>query len=1096
MDVIIAQYEKDWEEWPTEIGAPFYDLNNNGIYEPDLDETPGIANADQVIWFPITDADENTVSTGFYGTASIGIEMQYTLWAYNQPGGGLGQLIFKQIRIINKGDGDLTEAYMSLFSDPDLGDYVNDLIGMDVDKSLMYVYNGEPTDPQYAEFGLPPPAAGYDFFAGPIVESPGDVAIFDLKERAGYRNLPATSFGYYGDADNSDPGPQGDVEAAREYYNLMRGFRPFDDLANPTPWLDADGAPTKFPYMGDPVTGTGHLDSSPGDRRMLMNSGPFTLAEGDTQDVVVAVVGGIGDSYLSSITAMRNNDVVAQALFDDLFRSIPASPPQPVVKVITMDDHIMLDWGQDVAGADALEQSAGAGYEFQGYNVWQLPHATAGIDQAIRIATYDKIDGVKTIYGPKFLPAYGETVDGIPLQYGNDTGLQRHHNVTQDALTGGVFLIGSTYYFAVTAYNYNEAPTLIADPSLESGILASIVTLSAPPLDTEYGAIPGEAIVTAHSEGPSDGYITASVVDPTALTGDNYELFFADEEYYMDVDGIWKSTDAAGKESLEKILDCSGSLVTVAALTSAIAGTFDLTFSFTMDCGSNWVDGIVLKFPAGVSINSWEAVGTNAAGGQNCVNMEGTLDAATNSITWGNDLRGGWGCITGDLTWTVNIDAADLPLGVEYTVNDDVYDGTLVDATGTATATELGFAYKTIEGGWYVRNLNTGKIVTPHTTQSGTAVADNIVSGVFIPAHTAGINTAPVAEGIQVLLYGPDLGPKGVYETDADDVVLDSRVGLYPSASLGTTGYILSHRAHTGSAGRDHDRFDFWNMDDVIINFGEESVAWDYINEDVASEAAPFSIYRVKFPSGDVVRLFAGYWESDGIPGWSSDGVRWIETYYNKPAYEPIYAWQGYDAAGNEISYDPANNAQYIVDNSLLTSANATWGGGTGEFHYPFVTATLMTLYLDGSTPPWGNKIWIVTGKANTALDKFTFTAPANQVSQDLAKEAVKLINVFPNPYYATNSLESNRFDNFVTFTHLPQNATIRIFSLDGKIVRELDKNTDSQYFKWDLRNYTDIPVASGIYIVHIDMDIEGQGLGEKILKVFIVQPNQVIKYY
>lgn len=1083
IDKILEQYQADWDEWPTELGAPFYDLNGNGVYEPDQGETPGIANADQVIWYVITDADKGTTN-GFYGTDPIGIEIQMTLWAYNQPGASLGQLLFKQIRIINKGDGDLTDAYITLFSDPDVGDYTNDLIGVDVDLSMMYVYNGVTTDDQYAEFGLAPPAAGYDFLAGPVVKAEGETAIKDLKRIEGWRNLPASSFGYYGDAENSDPQPQGEVESARKYYNLMRGFRPFDDLDNPVPWLDENGNPSKFIYSGDPVTGTGHLDSSPGDRRMLINSGPFTLEEGATQDIVVGVVGGLGDNNLSSITALRNNDVIVQQLFDDLFQSVPASPPGPVVKAVAMDDHVILDWGSDQTTVNATENSNIAGYEFQGYNVYQLPSSNASKDQATRIATFDKADGVGTIYGKKFLAEYGENVL-IPVQFGLDKGVARQIKIDRDHLTGEPFNRGSEYYFAVTAYNYNPAPALIEDQALETSILALRVVPTDAPLDTEYGAEAGDAIETTHPEGPSDGSLTVTVIDPTKLTGHDYDVFFTDEEYYLDVDGIWKNTNAAGKEALEKILDCSGSMITVSALASETVGTYDLTFNFDMQCGSNWVDGIKLMFPAGVVVNSWAPL-AGANYGQDPAGLVGTFDAATNTLMYGDDSRSTFGAIEGSQSWVVNIQPAAFPIDVGYTVYDDVYDGTQVDATGTASATELGYAYKTISG-WYVRDINTGQIVTPHSTQQGTVAADNIVGGVFVPAHTAGLTEAPTFDGLQALVNGPEIGVKSVSETDQDDNVLDANVGVYPP-SLGTTGYILSHRAHTGSTGRDHDRFDFWNMDDLIINFNETSLAWDYINEDVNGEV-PFSIYRVKFPSGEHVRLFAGYWESDDIDGWSNSDA-WQD--YGRNSYEPIYAWQGYDAAGNEIQYDPANDAQYLADNALLTSANVTWGASTGEFNYPFVTATLLVTYLDGSTPPWGNKIWIRTNKANTAADKFAFTAPSNTVSQDLAKEAVKMVNVYPNPYYAGNSQETNRFDNFVTFTHLPQTATIKIFTLDGKIVRELEKDTESQFFKWDLRNHTDLPVASGLYIAHIDMG----DLGEKVLKLAIVQPNQVIQYY
>ena len=574
IQTILDQYKKDWEEWPTEIGAPYYDLNDNGVYEPELGETPGIANADQVVWFVITDANPST-TRDLYGTDPIGIEIQTTLWAYNQPGAGLGQIVFKQLRLINKGDGDLLDAYISLWSDPDCGNYSDDLVGVDVDKSLMYVYNGAVDDDQYAPFGLAPPAAGYDFFSGPIVESPGDVAIFDLKERAGYKNLPASSFGYFSAGGvYSDPGPYGNVEGAREYYNLMRGFAPIDDLENPTPWLDDNNNPTVFPYNGDPVAGTGHLDSSPADRRMLINSGPFTLAEGDTQDIVVAVVGGLGDNNLSSITAMKSTDLIAQKLFDDLFQSVPSAPAAPNVATQVTEGEVVLEWGSNKDAVFATENDPIAGYDFQGYNIYQLPNATASKAQAVRLATYDVIDDVTTIYGKVFVPEYGETVN-IPVQFGLDNGIVRSFIVDHDYLTGGPLYTGSEYYFAVTGYNYNPAPALIEDLSLESSLTPILVKLAPAPVGMEYGAVSGDDVTVNHSAGGSDGGVIITVVDPQVLTGNDYEVYFDTDHYYLDVDGIWKPTAEPGV--VAKLLDVSPTVVTGSAVTGP-GGTLDLNF--------------------------------------------------------------------------------------------------------------------------------------------------------------------------------------------------------------------------------------------------------------------------------------------------------------------------------------------------------------------------------------------------------------------------------------------------------------------------------------------------------------------------------------
>ena len=95
---------------------------------------------------------------------------------------------------------------------------------------------------------------------------------------------------------------------------------------------------------------------------------------------------------------------------------------------------------------------------------------------------------------------------------------------------------------------------------------------------------------------------------------------------------------------------------------------------------------------------------------------------------------------------------------------------------------------------------------------------------------------------------------------------------------------------------------------------------------------------------------FAGFYDKNGNGVWDDDGTTWIDPVYGHSCYEPIFAWQGYDANGNEINYDPANDAQYAADNSLYTSAYTTWGSSTGEFVYPYVFYMLISMYKSGAT--------------------------------------------------------------------------------------------------------------------------------------------------
>ena len=123
----------------------------------------------------------------------------------------------------------------------------------------------------------------------------------------------------------------------------------------------------------------------------------------------------------------------------------------------------------------------------------------------------------------------------------------------------------------------------------------------------------------------------------------------------------------------------------------------------------------------------------------------------------------------------------------------------------------------------------------------------------------------------------------------------------------------------------------------------------------------------------------------------------------------------------------------------------------------------------------------------------FRVTAPAAIDDPSLAAQDVERINVFPNPYYGGHSGETSRFDRFVTFNHLPQKATFRIFTLSGVQVRKLEKDSESQFFQWDLLNEANLPVASGMYIVYIDMPDLGK---EKVLKVMIVQGEEVLEFF
>jgi hypothetical protein len=206
------------------------------------------------------------------------------------------------------------------WADPDLGDASDDFVGCDTSRSLCYVYNGRATDAMY---GTSIPAVGFDIVQGPVVPgAPGDTAAFHLSKRPGYRNLPLSAIDFFigGSPAFIDPaqGPGGDIQ----WYRLMNATI----AATGNPFIDpVTGKPTKFCLSGDPTAhditgGHGWVDGmgglSPSDRRMCLVAGPFTLAAGDTQEMVVALTAGLGADYLSSISVLRSNDDKVQNAYN------------------------------------------------------------------------------------------------------------------------------------------------------------------------------------------------------------------------------------------------------------------------------------------------------------------------------------------------------------------------------------------------------------------------------------------------------------------------------------------------------------------------------------------------------------------------------------------------------------------------------------------------------------------------------------------------------------------------------------------------------------------------------------------------------------
>jgi hypothetical protein len=959
-----SQYELDWTEWPASIGAPYDDIDGNGSYDPNVD-VPGVPGANQTIWFVANDQAESKTSN-MYGTQPMGIEQQATMWGYSQTG-ALGNMFFRRYIIINKSDvlgnpRTFDSMYVSMGSDPDGGDSGDDYAGCDTVLSMSFAYNGQGQD---AIYGGTCPALGFDFFQGPIVPSPGDSAIYKGKVIYDYKNLPMTAAYYYINTDPTltDPVQGSYSEGAVRWYRFMKGRIGL----NNEPFVDPNtGKETPFTLPGDPVTGQGWVDGQQfayADRRIGMASGPFTMAPGDTQEVVVAEIlaGAVeGVDRLSAVSLLKFYDQIAQVAYDNFF-DLPTPPPPPSVTVSALDNQIVLDWGGDQTRVAATENSDSKGYKFQGYNVYQLPTASSSPSEGVRIATYDIVDGVGKIYDLTFDPTTGSVVL-LPVQFGNDVGIQRYISITEDAINQTPLVNGIRYYFAVTAYNYNGEFGIVPN-NLENPLrIFTIIPQNNNP-GVAYGGEFSDTLAVNKLRydtniPPSDGMLYPVVIDPNLLTGLDYTLTF---ETIGDTLDVWHVDRSDGVRVLSHQTDQNADIQSPIAdgLQFRVIGApldfkgFDITVN-----GYGTVEG-------GDYANSYEItkIGSDGIGVSADWYRDVALSPNGGALGIEDPMQAGGGyyfCVAGGANIT------DQEAAVGRWTRDGANWPRIIP--------------NNYEIRWTTDGQPAGKGLWP------TEFHDNVVGGTYdVP--------------LQLWFLGPNL------DDSSDDVrmipVILDNADTVGGPNPPTFGFVLDHQA----SGGDNDPYSDW------IYF--------YMPEDQTPGDAGYQAFVAASPT-------------TRDAAWSEHIARFILMNWNQ------------NQGGGEVDAWPDNGTVFRIRSNI----------------------------------------------PNTSNDYFTFTSPAPTFSNSLAQSQVGDINVFPNPYYGFSSEELNKYNRFVTFNHLPAQANMRIFNLAGVLVRSFEKNDNGQFAYWDLNNEYGLPVASGLYIVYIDMPELGT---TKVLKVAIIQEDQVL---
>lgn len=488
-DSLADNPNSDYLNWPYQDGAPWKIDTLSGDTVPDMV-------GDQMLWAVFNDADSAQHGNDAGKTLPLGIEVRQTTFGYNRTD-PLGNVIFVRLRVYNKGGNTLQNCYFSLWADPDLGGFTDDLVGCDTTLSIGFCYNGDNDDTQ---FGRNPPSVGYDFFQGPLIQTGNatDTARMWGQLYAGYVNLGMGSFNKY--INGTDP------DNFQETYNYMNGLN-----RNGTQYT-YNGVPTKYFVSGDPVTGTGDLDVVPADRRFMLSTGPVTFRPGDSTEILAAIIVGRATDRLSSIAFMKYNDKFAQDAYESFF-IVPEPPVSPEVTVAVNDNRVSLHW------TDTSEVYPGT-YNFEGYTLYQSDSSTGPWTY---INNYDIVNSIQNIYDEVPDPLTG-AVEMRLVKRGKNLGLIHDIVLKEDYVLGGPLRNMKTYWYKLEAYSYNPAATVAK--TLTSQSIFSAVPQS-PVAGTRYEYNFADTVDVTHI-GNSDGGIYPFVLNSKLFETETYEVRFYD----------------------------------------------------------------------------------------------------------------------------------------------------------------------------------------------------------------------------------------------------------------------------------------------------------------------------------------------------------------------------------------------------------------------------------------------------------------------------------------------------------------------------------------------------------------------------------------
>lgn len=937
--------------------------------------------------------------------------------------------------------------------------------------------------------------------------------------------------------------PYTDPSTASQYYNFMSGSWANGDPMYYGGTGAVGSILTDYLFPGDSDTlnwGTGGIDpgfdwdestdnNAPGDRRFVQSAGPFTLKPGAVNNITVGIVYGRGTAGVaSSVAALKAADTKAQALFDACFQILDP-PDAPRLKIQELENELILtldnplgsnNYKEKYIQADRINIPPGEDrfYRFEGYQIYQMSDEAAGVSDLADpakarlvaqcdIKNYNKdAQGDDLINNPidrlvnfEFDEALGfatpvEKVDG------DNKGVRHSFVMTDDEFaTGDRALVNhKTYYYIAMAYGFNnfkdydpndpalldgqKKPYIASRLSYDKTGISSVAAVPHNPMPelggttqlAQYGATPRITRIDGHGNGgrslefttqtetdvvnggfvkepeylASKGPINVKVVDPLNLVGGYFEIKFKDYTSSV-VNG--NAADGASW-TIDRYDAKNGNILE------------SIDSDETIDINN---EQLIPQWGVSVQIAQTPYFREEGITGNSTTETTEILEA---SITFADSSK----------QWLQGISDAD-----GYTALNWI-------RSGAVSETDFNAADLYNNPACYPDELNKD----PNRRWS------SILDGALAPHSLVGYQCdfMPLAYYRNSPAYpnGPETSP-GVARTNAG-LAFSPSVDIVITAdkSKWTKCLVLE-------LGRDATL----NIGGAKAGAVRKSSSKDKDGNDIAGTGQSwFPGYAVDLETG--ARLHMAFGENSflGTDGggdmiWNP-GNRMFDQVGNPKlgGMQPIYVFSHKQKEINGIlsgGYDmgfysgQTHDITELVD--LMEQVELNSGSARSQFYaslswigYPLLAFDREKFAIETDVRikvriQKEYKTFVASNK-NGGKPMYSWSmdelATQRNVDAELS-DVLSMIGVVPNPYYAFSEYERGRLDTRVKITNLPDVCDVNIYTTNGKLVRSFKKDSPVTSVDWDLNNQKGIPIASGIYLIHVEVP----GIGEVVLKFF-----------